>query len=78
VRTDATMTRSLLAMSDRLGQLGVTRVVMEATWEYWGAGVLPAGGHGFAAWLVNARDARAAAGAAQDRPPGRGVACQGR
>jgi transposase len=29
------MTRSLLAMSDRLGQLGVTRVVMEATWAYW-------------------------------------------
>jgi hypothetical protein len=29
------MTRSLLAMSDRLQQLGVTRVVMEATSEYW-------------------------------------------
>jgi transposase len=34
VRTYATVTRSLLAMSDRLRQLGVTRVVMEATSEY--------------------------------------------
>jgi transposase len=31
------MTRSLLAMADRLGALGVTRVVMEATSDYWKA-----------------------------------------
>jgi transposase len=35
VRTYQTMTRSLLVMSDRLRQLGVTRVVMEATSDYW-------------------------------------------
>jgi transposase len=29
------MTRSLLVMTDRLGELGVTRVVMEATSDYW-------------------------------------------
>jgi transposase len=34
VRTYPTMTRSLLAMADRLGALGVSRVVMEATSDY--------------------------------------------
>ncbi len=31
----STMTRSLLALADRLDELGVTRVVMEATSDYW-------------------------------------------
>jgi transposase len=31
----STMTRSLLRMADRLAELGVTRVVMEATSDYW-------------------------------------------
>src|ERR1700735_5921001 len=35
VETYSTMTRSLLGMSDRLRCLGVTRVVMEATSDYW-------------------------------------------
>ncbi|WP_424529245.1 hypothetical protein ACOZ38_06660 [Sphaerisporangium viridialbum] len=35
VQTYATMTRSLLVMADRLRCLGVTRVVMEATSDYW-------------------------------------------
>jgi transposase len=30
----STMTRSLLRMADRLAELGVTRVVMEATSDY--------------------------------------------
>jgi len=34
VRTDQTMTRWLLVLADRLGELGVTRVVMEATSDY--------------------------------------------
>jgi transposase len=34
VETYSTMTRSLLAMSDHLRCLGVTRVVMEATSDY--------------------------------------------
>ena len=35
VRTYQTMTRWLLVMTDRLAELGVTRVVMEATSDYW-------------------------------------------
>ena len=34
VTSHSTMTRSLLRMADRLTELGVTRVVMEATSEY--------------------------------------------
>ena len=34
VRPYSTMTRSLLVMADRLAELGVSRVVMEATSEY--------------------------------------------
>jgi hypothetical protein len=33
------MTRSLLVLADRLGALGVSRVVMEATSDYWKAPV---------------------------------------
>ena len=58
VRTYATMTRSLLAMSDRLRQLGVTRVVMEATSEYWKPAFYLLEAHGFETWLVNARDVK--------------------
>jgi len=35
VRSYQTMTRSLLVMAERLAELGVTRVVMEATSDYW-------------------------------------------
>jgi hypothetical protein len=35
VRTYSTMTRSLLVLAERLGELGVTRVVLEATSDYW-------------------------------------------
>ena len=35
ISTHSTMTRSLLALSDRLRAWGVTRVVMEATSDYW-------------------------------------------
>ena len=35
VRTWPTMTRSLAEMADWLAGLGVTRVVMEATSDYW-------------------------------------------
>ena len=33
-RFNQTMTRSLLVLADRLAELGVTRVVMEATSDY--------------------------------------------
>ena len=35
ITTYSTMTRSLLRLADRLRELGVTRVVMEATSDYW-------------------------------------------
>ena len=35
IKTYSTMTRWLLVLADRLGALGVTRVVMEATSDYW-------------------------------------------
>ena len=34
ITTHSTMTRSLLRLADRLRELGVTRVVMEATSDY--------------------------------------------
>ena len=45
---------------------GVTRVVMEATSDYWKSPFSLLEAQGFEVWLVNARDARAPAGAAQD------------
>src|SRR5512133_1118656 len=58
VRSYPTMTRSLLAMADRLGALGVTRVVMEATSDSWKAPFYLLEAHGFEVWLVNARDVK--------------------
>jgi len=58
VQTYATMTRSLLGMADRLRQLGVTRVVMEATADYWRPAFYLLEAQGFECWLVNARDVR--------------------
>jgi len=58
VRTYPTMTRSLLVMADRLGELGVTRVVMEATSDYWRSPFYLLEAHGFEVWLVNARDVK--------------------
>jgi transposase len=66
VTTYSTMTRSLQLMADRLLDLGVTRVVMEATSSYW-ATVLPVGG----AWISDVAGQRqgrqAPARAAQNR-----------
>jgi transposase len=58
VRTYQTMTRSLLVMADRLAELGVTRVVMEATSDYWKGVFYLLEAHGFETWLVNARDVK--------------------
>ena len=46
VRTYTTMTRSLLVLADRLGELGVTRVVMGGNQRLLEGPVLPAGGPG--------------------------------
>src|SRR4051794_41977547 len=44
VRTTSTMTAALLGLGDWLASLGVSRVVMEATSDYWrGAGYLVGG-----------------------------------
>jgi transposase len=58
VTTHPTMTRSLLGLADRLGGLGVTRVVMEATSDYWKPVFYLLEAHGFEVWLVNARDVK--------------------
>jgi transposase len=58
VQTYQTMTRSLLVLADRLAGLGVTRVVMEATSDYWKAPFYLLEAHGLEVWLVNARDVK--------------------
>ena len=58
VRSYQTMTRWLLVMADRLAELGVTRVVMEATSDYWKGVFYLLEAHGFETWLVNARDVK--------------------
>lgn len=58
VATYSTMTRSLMGMCDRLAGLGVTRVVMEATSDYWKPPFYVLEAAGFDVWLVNARDVK--------------------
>ena len=58
VTTYSTMTRSLQVMADRLMDLGVTRIVMEATSDYWKPPFYLLEAHGFDVWLVNARDVK--------------------
>jgi transposase len=58
VTTYSTMTRSLAVMSDRLRELGVTRVVMEATSDYWKPPFYLLEAAGFETWLVNAKDVK--------------------
>jgi transposase len=52
------MTRSLQLLADRLRELGVTRVVMEATSDYWRPPFYVLEANGFETWLVNARDVK--------------------
>jgi transposase len=58
VKSYSTMTRSLQGMADRLLDLGVTRVVMEATSDYWKPPFYLLEAHGFEVWLVNARNVK--------------------
>lgn len=58
VETYSTMTPSLLAMSDHLRCLGVSRVVMEATSDYWKPVFYLLEAQGLEVWLVNARDVK--------------------
>jgi transposase len=58
VTTYRTMTRDLLRLADRLRGLGVTRVVMEATSDYWKPVFYLLEGAGLEPWLVNAHDVK--------------------
>ncbi|MFY1637208.1 IS110 family transposase [Solwaraspora sp. WMMB335] len=58
VRTFSTMARSLTGLADWLTGLGVTRVVMEATSDYWKPPYYLLEAAGFEVWLVNARDVK--------------------
>jgi transposase len=58
VQAYSTMTRSLLGLADRLRCLGVTRVVMEATSDYWKPVFYVLEAHGLETWLVNAKDVK--------------------
>jgi transposase len=58
VETYSAMTRPLLGMADRLACLGVTRVVMEATPDYWKPVFYLLEAAGFETWLVNAKDVK--------------------
>jgi transposase len=57
VRTTSTMTAALLGLGDWLAELGVTRVVMEATSDYWRAPFYLLEDR-FETWLVNAKDVK--------------------
>jgi transposase len=62
-----TMTRWLLVLAERLRELGVTRVVMEAISDYWKPVFYLLEAHGFEVWLVNARHLRNVPGRKTDR-----------
>jgi hypothetical protein len=58
VSTHSTMTRSLTELANRLVDLRVERVVMEATSDYWKPVFYLLEAHGLQPWLVNARDVK--------------------
>jgi transposase len=58
ITTYPTMTRSLLGLADRLRELGVARVVMEATSDYWKPVFYLLEAQGLDPWLVNAKDVK--------------------
>ena len=58
VSTHSTMTRALTELANHLVDLGVQRVVMEATSDYWKPVFYLLEAHGLEPWLVNARDVK--------------------
>ena len=58
VRAFTTMTGALVEMADWLRGLGVTRVVMESTSDYWKPPFYVLEAAGFEPWLVNAKDVK--------------------
>ena len=58
VSTHSTMVGSLMQLADRLVELGVTRVVMEGTSDYWRPPFYMLEARGLQPWLVNAKDVK--------------------
>lgn len=58
VRNVPASTIGVLEVGDRLMRQGVTRVVMEATGEYWKPYFFVLEAHGLECWLVNAREVK--------------------
>jgi len=58
VSEHSTMTRSLGLLAEQLLERGVTRVVMEATSDYWKPPFYVLEAHGLDVWLVNAKDVK--------------------
>ena len=58
VSTHSTMVTSLCELANRLVGLGVERVVMEATSDYWRPPFYLLEAHGLDPWLVNAKDVK--------------------
>jgi len=58
VSTHSTMTAPLTELANHLVELGVQRVVMEATSDYWKPVFYLLEAHGLDPWLVNARDVK--------------------
>ena len=69
-------TNAIIELAEQLACQGIQRVVVESTSDYWRAWLYLLEARGLVVWLVNARDARAPAGPAQDRQAGCGVAGQ--
>lgn len=58
VSTHSTMTPALAELANHLVDLGIERVVMEATSDYWKPVFYLLEAHGLDPWLVNARDVK--------------------
>jgi transposase len=58
VSTHSTMVGALSELANRLVELGVQRVVMEATSDYWRPPFYLFEAHGLDPWLVNAKDVK--------------------
>jgi len=69
-------TNAIIELAEQLACQGIQRVVVESTSDYWRPFVYLLEARGLVVWLAGARDARAPAGPAQDRPAGCGVAGQ--
>src|SRR5450756_2393320 len=78
VQAYSTMTRSLLVLADRLRELQVTRVVMEATSDYWKPVFYLAGGQWIRPVAGQRQRRQAPARPPEDRQARFGVAMQGR